>query len=40
MDIHRSVIMDEYAEFTGRARRAEFWWFAAIDTGVILGLLI
>ena len=24
----KQVVLERYAQFTGRARRAEFWWFA------------
>ncbi|MFQ1699424.1 DUF805 domain-containing protein [Loktanella agnita] len=24
----RTVLKDKYADFSGRARRSEFWWFA------------
>ncbi|MFZ7343963.1 DUF805 domain-containing protein [Avibacterium volantium] len=34
-------VLKNYAQFNGRARRKEFWWFTAVDflLYVILGLL-
>ncbi|MFQ1015893.1 DUF805 domain-containing protein [Avibacterium paragallinarum] len=34
-------VLKNYAQFNGRARRKEFWWFVAVDflLCVILGLL-
>ena len=30
------VVRDNYANFDGRARRAEYWWFTAVYTGLTL----
>lgn len=30
----------QYADFSGRARRAEYWWFAAFQAGVVAVLYI
>jgi uncharacterized membrane protein YhaH (DUF805 family) len=37
----KQVVLERYAQFTGRARRAEYWWFALATTivGVILSVL-
>ncbi|MFZ7230599.1 DUF805 domain-containing protein, partial [Avibacterium avium] len=34
-------VLKNYAQFNGRARRKEFWWFVAVDflLYVILGML-
>ena len=36
-----SVITEHYADFSGRARRAEYWWFWLINTaaGIILAII-
>ncbi len=39
-DIWKSVVTTKYAQFDGRARRAEFWWFSLVNVGIALGLLI
>ncbi len=39
-DIYKSVLTEKYADFTGRARRAEYWWFALINLGVTTGILV
>jgi uncharacterized membrane protein YhaH (DUF805 family) len=33
-----STVFRKYAEFTGRASRSEFWWFALFAVIVALGL--
>jgi uncharacterized membrane protein YhaH (DUF805 family) len=30
--------MTKYAQFDGRARRAEFWWFSLVNFGFIVAL--
>jgi len=39
-EIYKSVLTQNYAEFTGRARRAELWWFALLNLGVYFGLFV
>ncbi len=39
-DIYKSVLTKKYADFTGRARRAEYWWFVLINFVVIFSLLV
>jgi uncharacterized membrane protein YhaH (DUF805 family) len=38
----KRVVLERYAQFTGRARRAEFWWYflANFIIGVVLNILI
>jgi uncharacterized membrane protein YhaH (DUF805 family) len=36
----KRVVMENYAQFQGRARRAEYWWFALANIIVIVGLLV
>jgi len=38
IDIYKSVLTDKYADFTGRARRAEYWWFALMNVIVITAI--
>ena len=39
-DIYKSVLTKKYADFTGRARRAEYWWFVLINFVVMFSLLV
>jgi len=39
-DIYKSVLSERYADFSGRARRAEFWWFGVVNFGVLFGILV
>jgi uncharacterized membrane protein YhaH (DUF805 family) len=39
-DIWKTVVTTRYAQFDGRARRAEFWWFALVNLGFIVGIAI
>jgi uncharacterized membrane protein YhaH (DUF805 family) len=39
-DIYKSVLTKKYADFTGRARRAEYWWFVLINFVVIFSLVV
>jgi uncharacterized membrane protein YhaH (DUF805 family) len=34
-EIFKSVLKNHYADFSGRARRAEYWWF-----GLVVGILV
>jgi uncharacterized membrane protein YhaH (DUF805 family) len=38
----KRVVLERYAQFTGRARRAEFWWFflASFIIGIVFNILI
>jgi uncharacterized membrane protein YhaH (DUF805 family) len=33
----KQVVLERYAQFTGRSRRAEFWWYAL--AGLIIGVV-
>jgi uncharacterized membrane protein YhaH (DUF805 family) len=37
----KQVVLERYAQFTGRARRAEYWWFALSSAivGIVLSIL-
>jgi len=35
IDVYKSVLIDKYADFTGRARRAEYWWFVLMNFIVV-----
>jgi uncharacterized membrane protein YhaH (DUF805 family) len=41
IDYWKKVVLDNYVNFQGRARRAEFWWFtlANLIVFVVLGVL-
>lgn len=41
VDYWKKVVLENYAQFQGRARRAEFWWFALANliVGGVLYLL-
>ena len=39
MDWFLTVVQDHYADFSGRARRKEYWMFQLVSVGIILGLL-
>ena len=39
-DIYKSVLTEKYADFTGRARRAEYWWFVLVNFGVLFGISV
>lgn len=41
IEANQTVILQKYATFTGRARRAEFWWFALlyIISYIVLSLI-
>jgi len=38
----KKVVLENYANFTGRARRAQFWWFflASFIIGIVFNILI
>jgi uncharacterized membrane protein YhaH (DUF805 family) len=36
----KQVVLERYAQFTGRARRAEYWWFALANVICIVALLL
>lgn len=38
VDIWKSVVTDKYAEFNGRARRAEYWWFVLGNAVILFGI--
>ena len=38
--IYKTVLTEKYADFTGRARRAELWWYALVNIGVVVGIFI
>ena len=40
IEIYKTVLTKKYADFSGRARRAEFWWFWAVNLGVWVVLAI
>ena len=42
VDIYKSVLTEKFAQFSGRARRAEYWWFVVVNAVVIalLALLV
>ncbi len=36
----KQVVLERYAQFTGRARRSEYWWYTLANVIVIAALLI
>ena len=38
LDYYKEVVFEKYADFDGRARRAEFWYFLLIHILVFIGL--
>ncbi len=40
MEWYLKVVRDNYANFSGRARRAEFWYFALFNFLISIGLTI
>lgn len=38
--IYKSVLTEKYADFTGRVRRAEFWWFALMNFVAYIGIFV
>jgi uncharacterized membrane protein YhaH (DUF805 family) len=40
IDIYKSVMTKKYADFTGRTRRAEFWWFVLVNLGFYVSLFV
>jgi uncharacterized membrane protein YhaH (DUF805 family) len=39
-DAWRTVLLQKYATFSGRARRSEFWWYALFQFGVMVAASI
>jgi uncharacterized membrane protein YhaH (DUF805 family) len=37
-EIWKSVVMTKYSQFNGRARRAEYWWFALVNVLIAVGI--
>lgn len=33
-------VLSQYADFAGRARRSEYWWFVAVNLGVALAITV
>jgi uncharacterized membrane protein YhaH (DUF805 family) len=41
LEIFKSVLKNHYADFSGRARRAEYWWFGLVVSIVgIVGVIV
>ena len=40
MEWYLKVMRDNYANFSGRARRTEYWMFVLVQTIVMIGLMI
>lgn len=38
IDIWKSVVTEKYAEFGGRARRAEYWWFILMNMVIYIAI--
>ena len=35
---YKAVLTQKYADFNGRARRSEYWWFILLNAGVAVGI--
>ena len=35
---YKAVLTQKYADFSGRARRSEYWWFVLLNAGVAVGI--
>ncbi len=40
IDIYKYVLTLKYADFSGRARRAEYWWFGLVNFAVMFGAVV
>jgi uncharacterized membrane protein YhaH (DUF805 family) len=40
IDYWKKVVLENYANFRGRARRAEFWWFTLANVLVVIALIV
>lgn len=40
IDVFKSVLQTKYSDFSGRARRAEYWKYALVSFGIGIGLVI
>ena len=38
MDWFLTVVQDHYADFSGRARRTEYWMFQLVSVGIVVGV--
>ncbi len=40
IDNYKMVLTTKYAEFSGRARRAEYWWFAVVNAALAVASVV
>jgi uncharacterized membrane protein YhaH (DUF805 family) len=40
VEVWKSVVLENYANFKGRAGMAEYWWFVLANIVAVLGLLV
>lgn len=38
IDYYKKVVVDNYANFDGRARRAEYWQFVLVNLGIVISI--
>lgn len=36
----KNVLTNHYSDFSGRARRSEYWWFALVNFGLLVSIAI
>jgi uncharacterized membrane protein YhaH (DUF805 family) len=36
IDNYKNVLQNHYSDFSGRARRSEYWWFALINAAILV----
>lgn len=40
IDYYKKVVFENYANFDGRARRAEYWKFVLVNIGIVMALYV
>ena len=40
IDNYKAVLTNKYSDFSGRARRSEYWWFVLVNAGALIGIVI
>lgn len=40
IDNYKAVLTNKYSDFSGRARRSEYWWFVLVNAGALIGIVV
>ena len=40
IDNFKNVLTNHYSDFSGRARRSEYWWFTLVNVGILIVISI